>query len=360
MIETLEDLTPQARGRFDEIIDVRSPGEFALDRLPGAINLPVLDDAERARVGTIYVQESRPRARRIGAALVARNIAAHLEGPLADRPGAWRPLVYCWRGGQRSHAMATVLDQVGWRVSVVAGGYRTWRRRVSAALYDASPDLDLILLDGDTGAGKTDILRALAMRGHQVLDLENLAGHRGSLFGAIPGSPQPSQKLFETRLMAALEGIDQTRPVVVEAESSKIGERLVPPMLWQAMQRAPRIEIAAPRAARAAYVGRLYTEAVADLDALAQLLARLPGRHGAKLRAAWLEMARTEGPAALAEALMEAHYDPAYARSRRGAMGEPLARICLADPAQPDSAVEAVEGIIARRADAGPQLAANR
>src|SRR6056297_789826 len=111
---------------FDTIIDVRSPSEFAEDHMHGAINLPVLSDAERAQVGTIYVQQDAFLARKIGAALVSRNAASHLEGPLADMGGGWRPLVYCWRGGQRSGAFATILDQVGWRVQVLEGGYQTY------------------------------------------------------------------------------------------------------------------------------------------------------------------------------------------------------------------------------------------
>jgi tRNA 2-selenouridine synthase len=222
-----EAVDPASLAYFDAIIDVRSPSEFAEDHIPGAENLPVLDDAQRAEVGTIYVQQSRFLARRIGAAHVARNIALHLETTLADRPASFRPLVHCWRGGQRSQAMATILSQVGWPTSVLVGGYRTYRRRVTARLYDDGPTpLKLVLLDGHTGSAKTDVLLRLAQLGVQTLDLEGLAEHRGSLFGGRPGRAQPSQKLFESRLLSALEALDPARPVVVEAESSKIGERM--------------------------------------------------------------------------------------------------------------------------------------
>ena len=317
MIESIETLDSASLGDFSDIIDVRSPSEYALDHVPGAINLPVLSDSERAEVGTIYVQTSRFLARRIGAAYVARNIAAHLEGPLADRTGAYAPLVYCWRGGQRSNAMATVLDQVGWRVRLLKGGYRAWRRGVTAALYDAEPDLRVILIDGDTGSGKTDILGRLAGHGVQALDLEGLAGHRGSLFGARAGVPQPSQKMFESRLMQALAGVDRRAPLVLEAESSKIGERMIPPMLWKAMLAAPRIELRVPPAARVRYLVAAYHDIVEDLDALERTLARLPGRHGRQRLSEWLDFARTGRFEALAEALMQDHYDPAYQRSRR-------------------------------------------
>jgi tRNA 2-selenouridine synthase len=317
MIESIETIDRATLARFADVIDVRSPGEFALDHVPGAINLPVLSDLERAEVGTIYVQQSRFLARRIGAALVARNIAGHLEGALANMPGAWAPLVYCWRGGQRSNAMATVLDQVGWRVTLLKGGYKTWRRGVTAALYDAAPNLRVVLLDGDTGSGKTEILWRLRRLGIQTLDLEALASHRGSLFGSLAGSGQPGQKMFESRLMDALAGLDCSRPIAVEAESSKIGERMTPPMLWKAMLAAPYVDLRVPRAARARYLVSAYRDIVEDLPALESTLARLPGRHGRKRLAEWLDLARSGAFETLAEALIRDHYDPAYQRSRR-------------------------------------------
>ena len=183
MALTLTHLHDLAAPGFDTIIDARAPAEYAEDHLPGAISLPVLDDAERARVGTIYKQVNPFTARKIGGALVARNVAGHLEGALADKPGGWRPLVYCWRGGQRSGAFATILAQVGWRVDTIAGGYKAWRALVVAALQQADVPSPVVVLDGNTGTAKTDILAELAARGLQVIDLEGLANHRGSLFG---------------------------------------------------------------------------------------------------------------------------------------------------------------------------------
>ncbi len=319
MADILDTLDRASLAAFDEIIDVRTPAEFALDHIPGAVNLPVLTDAERARVGTIYVQDSRLKARRIGAAHVARNIAAHLEGALKEKPGSYAPLIYCWRGGMRSGAMATVLSQIGWRATVIAGGYRTWRRHVTGALYDAEPGLRVVLLDGCTGCAKTEILGRLAALGVQALDLEGLAGHRGSLFGALAGRPQPSQKLFETRLLAALDGLDPALPVVIEAESSKVGERMIPPTLWKAMTGAPRIELRAAAAQRARYLVGAYGDIAADPAALAATLVKLPGRHGAKRLAKWRDLVRAGAFEALALELIETHYDPAYERSARAA-----------------------------------------
>ncbi|MBT8477242.1 MAG: tRNA 2-selenouridine(34) synthase MnmH, partial [Alphaproteobacteria bacterium] len=259
---TLTSLSDLAALQADTVIDVRSSAEFAEDHLPGAINLPVLSDAERAEVGTIYVQDSAFRARRIGAALVAANAARHLQGPLADKDGSWQPLVYCWRGGQRSASFAAILTQVGWRTQVLTGGYRSYRRIVAQALYDDDWPTPLTLLDGNTGTAKTELLHLLAARGVQTLDLEGLARHRGSIFGPV-AEAQPSQKAFESAIAGQLAGFDPARPVVIEAESSKIGDLLVPPSLWKAMAVAPRIEVAAPLGARAEYLTRAY----ADLEA---------------------------------------------------------------------------------------------
>jgi tRNA 2-selenouridine synthase len=316
-LEVIHSADAATRARFDAIIDVRSPAEFAEDHAPGAINLPVLSNDERAVVGTIYVQEDKFRARRLGAALVARNVAAHLEGALAEMPGSSRLLVYCWRGGQRSQGMATILAQVGWRTALLHGGYKTYRREITARLYGPEPALRLVLLDGHTGTAKTEILGRLTARGVQTLDLEGLAQHRGSLFGALPGRPQPSQKLFESRLVEALDRLDPTRPIVAEAESSKIGELMNPPMLWKAMQAAPRIVVEAPPAERARYLVRAYHDIVEDPAALTEALTRLPTHPGRKRLEAWSELAAAGAWEALAQALIELHYDPAYDRSSR-------------------------------------------
>jgi tRNA 2-selenouridine synthase len=317
MIRRTVELSPSARNAFDAIVDVRSPAEFALDHIPGAINLPVLDDAQRAAVGTEYVQGSKFLARRTGAAMVARNIAAHLEGALADRGGGFKPLVYCWRGGQRSGAMVTVMDQIGWPATVLEGGYQTWRRQVTAGLYETPLPHRLTLLDGPTGAGKTALLTELAARGLQTLDLEALAAHRGSLFGAMPGG-QPSQKAFESRLHDALSRLDPARLVVVEAESSRIGARVVPPALWTAMAAAPVIRIDSPVAVRAARTARDYAAFAADAAALDQALTRLPRHHSKETVSGWRALAAAGEARALAEALIVAHYDPAYRRAGGG------------------------------------------
>ncbi|NWG93585.1 MAG: tRNA 2-selenouridine(34) synthase MnmH [Parvularculaceae bacterium] len=331
MIEEVADLSPQALARFDAIIDVRSPAEFAEDRIPGAINLPVLSNEERAEVGTIYLRKSRFLARRIGAAFVARNVAAHLETALADRGAKFRPLLYCWRGGMRSNAMATILAQIGWRVGVLKGGYRTWRRAVVAALADDPVPLSLILIDGETGTAKTEILRRLSALGVQTIDLEGLAAHKGSVFGAELSRAQPTQKLFESALFDRLRTLDPARPIAVEAESSRIGRLVLPKRILTAMRAAPRIIIEAPAAARADYLTRAYRDLIETPGAVERAIDRLRPFHSKETIGGWLTLATDGRHHDLAAALMRDHYDPLYARSRKRAESAPAATLKARD-----------------------------
>ncbi|MFB2595597.1 tRNA 2-selenouridine(34) synthase MnmH [Paracoccus sp. p4-l81] len=343
MAITLSSLTDLDRLGFDTLIDARTPLEHAEDHLPGAVNLPVLSNHERAEVGTIYKQVSPFNARRIGAALVARNVAAHLQGPLADKPGGWRPLVYCWRGGQRSQSFATILGQVGWRADFIAGGYKSWRSLVVAALYDRAPTAPVIVLDGNTGSAKTELLNLLPERGVQSIDLEGLANHRGSLFGAL--GPQPSQRAFEGRLALALARLDPSRPVVVEAESAKVGNCRLPPRLWQAMCAAPRIAIDAPRSARADYLTRAYADVTADASRLSSIIDKLRPYHATDQIAAWQAMAAAGRFTDLADGLMAAHYDPRYGR-HRDRMAVPITDLVL-DRLTPNALPEAADRLAA-------------
>lgn len=297
----------------DDIIDVRSPAEFAEDHLPDALSLPVLSNDERARVGTIYVQQDRFLARKIGAAMVSRNTAAHLEGPLADKPGSWRAIIYCWRGGQRSGSFASILREIGWRVDTIAGGYKSYRRLVVRALYEDPMPCPVILIDGGTGTAKTRLLHHLQDQGAQVLDLEAMAQHRGSLFGPV-GDAQPSQKAFESRLAMAMTGLDPARPVFVEAESSRIGRITLPPAIWAAMRAARRLHLAAPLAARAGHLVAAYADLVARPDRLDHVLDQLIRYHGHAQVDEWKALAGAGAFHALCESLIARHYDPRYAR----------------------------------------------
>lgn len=332
---------------FDDIIDVRSPAEYAEDHIPGAVSLPALSDSERAHIGTVYVRQSRFLARRMGAALVARNVAAHLDGYLSDKGPRYRPLIYCWRGGQRSGSVATILRQIGWQAETLDDGWRGYRRIVVALLYNGAFPAPLAVLDGNTGTAKTELLHLMAARGVQVVDLEGLARHRGSLFGAWAGG-QPSQKAFETRLAQALVALDPARPVLVEAESNKIGDLLLPPVLWQAMQRAPRLGVTATLDARARYLAQSYGDLTVDQAGLAVLIDQLRPYHASERIEAWHGLAAAGAFTDLAAALMQAHYDPRYARSglRRTAPPQHLVDLGAMGPAQLEAAAERLTAVL--------------
>jgi len=302
---------------YPDRIDVRSPSEFADDHIPGAASHPVLDDEERARVGTLHAQESAFVAKQHGAALVARNIAAMLESSFAGKPRDWRPLVYCWRGGKRSGSLTHVLNEIGWKAAQLDGGYKAYRRSVIEALARLPQTLSYRVICGVTGSGKSRLLRALAGAGAQVLDLEDLARHRGSLLGDLPGAPQPSQKRFESLLWDALRNLDPARPVFVEAESKKVGEIRVPQNLIDAMWASPclRLETALP--CRVALLRDEYAHFIADPAELGHKLSHLTALRGADTTARWRDQAAAGDWDALVEDLLVTHYDPVYLRSMR-------------------------------------------
>ena len=249
---------------FDTIIDVRSPAEFAEDHIPGAINCPVLDDEERVRVGTLYKQVSPFEAKKVGAALVSRNIARHIETHFLSKPKSWKPLIYCWRGGQRSGAMTVVLGQIGWGARRLEGGYKTFRQGVLEALDALPPKLRFNILCGPTGSAKTALLDALAAEGAQVLDLEGLACHRGSVLGGAPNTNQPGQKAFETRLWSALRGFDPARPVWAESESRRVGRLHVPGVLFECLRDGECTLVQAPLEARVDHLLERYADLIAE------------------------------------------------------------------------------------------------
>ena len=300
---------------YRDRIDVRSPAEYADDHLPGAESHPVLSDDERARVGTLHAQDSEFVAKRVGAALVARNIATMLETAFADRPRDWAPLVYCWRGGKRSGALAHMLNVIGWKAAQLDGGYRSYRRHVLERLAVQPRQFRFRVICGLTGSGKSRLLRSLADRGAQVLDLEALARHRGSLLGDLPDAPQPSQKRFDSEVLDALLHLDPARPVYVESESKKIGTLQVPDALLEAMRSADCIRLDTPRPLRIALLKDEYPHFLADTAALNERLAHLTGLHGGKTIARWAAAAAAGDWDALVDELLVQHYDPTYARA---------------------------------------------
>ncbi|MGB6242109.1 MAG: tRNA 2-selenouridine(34) synthase MnmH [Castellaniella sp.] len=308
----------ESLNQFDEIIDVRTPAEYADDHIPGAINAPVLSNEERVLIGTMYAQESPFKATRLGAALVARHIGDYLETLFADRPRSWRPLIYCWRGGKRSGAMTTWFNLIGWRARQLDGGYKTWRRHVIDRLTNHPARFDCIVLTGPTGSGKTRLLQALGQAGAQILDLEGLACHRGSLLGSLPAQPQPSQRSFESTLLQALDTLDPDRPVFLEAESRRIGQLSLPDSLLQAMYggRCVRIQAALPQ--RVEFLLQDYEHLFHDPDAFKRTLGRLVGLHSRQTIQDWHALIDADRRAELFQSLMQDHYDPAYRRSSQG------------------------------------------
>lgn len=301
---------------FNAIIDVRSPGEYAEDHVPGAINCPVLDNEERARVGTLYKQVSPFEAKKIGAALVAKNIARHIETRFLDKPKEWRPLVYCWRGGKRSGAFVHILREIGWDAHRLDGGYKAWRRRIVAELAELPGRSSFRVVSGATGSAKSRILEALGARGAQVLHLEELAAHKGSVLGSLPREAQPSQKAFETRLHTALSGFDPQRPVFVEAESRRIGMVQVPDALIAAIRAAPCLRVEATTTARVDFLLRDYAYFLAEPDWLLEKLDHLRGLQSNETLARWRRLIEAGNFRALVAELLEMHYDPLYQRSQ--------------------------------------------
>ncbi len=308
----------EAIARLDEfsaIIDARSEAEYALDHLPGALNWPSLDDRERQLVGTIYAQVSPFEAQKRGAALVAANIARHIEREVIDKPRTWQPLAYCWRGGKRSGSLALVLDQIGFRVSVLEGGYKAFRSAVLGALPALAARFDYHVICGPTGSGKTRLLQALAQAGAQVLDLEALASHRSSVLGMIPGQPQPSQKRFDTLVWDRLRRFEPARPVFVESESKKVGNLVVPDALMDRMRASPCLRLELPDDERVALLMEDYDFFVKDQALFCDRLCALSELRGKAVVQDWQARVVAGETESVVRELLLKHYDPGYAGS---------------------------------------------
>ncbi|HEX4918751.1 MAG TPA: tRNA 2-selenouridine(34) synthase MnmH [Limnobacter sp.] len=339
-IVTLESLDD-----FSEIIDVRSPAEFEEDHIPGAINCPVLSNEERIAVGTLYKQVSPFEAKKVGAALVAKNIAHHLQTRFQQHGKGWRPLVYCWRGGSRSGAMTHILRQVGWPASQMQGGYKVFRTHVLEQLSQLPKLFTYHVLCGETGSAKSRVLEAMARQGGQVLDLEGLASHKGSVLGVLPNQPQPSQKWFETQVWHALRNMDPSRSVWVEAESKKIGSLRVPEVLFDTMSQQGRVvRLEVPVKARVEFLLRDYDYFLKDPTSLQTQLGYLSSLHGHAMIARWGELAQQGAWVTLVQELLTQHYDPAYRKSTpRNLQGFAQAHTLYSDSLG-DTAIEELAG----------------
>ncbi|WP_302172724.1 tRNA 2-selenouridine(34) synthase MnmH [uncultured Hydrogenophaga sp.] len=302
---------------FDAIIDARTEDEHALDHVPGAVNWPTLDNLQRIEIGTMYKQVNPFEAKKRGAALSARNIAAHIEREVIDKPRGWRPLVYCWRGGNRSGALATILGAIGFQVTLIEGGYKAWRAALVEDLERLAPTLHYRVICGPTGSGKTRLLHALAAEGAQVLDLEGLACHRSSVLGHLPGQPQPSQKHFDSLLWARLKGFDPARVVYVESESKKVGNLRVPDALMDAMRSSPCVDLQLPDNERVGLLLEDYDFFVQDPDHFCSRLQALAELRGREVVNGWVEQIRAGRTPEVVLDLLLQHYDPMYAASIR-------------------------------------------
>ena len=314
--------------QFDTIIDARTPAEHAEDRLPGAVNWPSLDNDQRIVIGTMYKQVNAFEAKKRGAAMVARNVAAHIERELLDKPKGWKPLVYCWRGGNRSGAMATIFSAIGFHVTLLEGGYKAFRQAVLAEIPLLAQNLNFRVVCGPTGVGKTRLLHALAREGAQVLDLEALAEHRSSVRGQLPGQPQPSQRLFDSRVWTALRAFDPKRPVYVEAESKRVGNVTVEDSLMARMRSSPCLTVALSPEARVTLLMEDYAQFSSDTEFFCERLGLLTVLRGKSTVAAWQAQARAGDTPGVVQSLLSQHYDPKYEESmRRNFAGYALSKV---------------------------------
>jgi len=301
-------------GQYALVIDARSQREYAEDHLPCAVNLPVVDNDEYAEVGTTHRTDTH-RAYVIGVSYALRNISRSIDDLVTRYPKDARMLVYCFRGGKRSKLWFDALSTIGYRVDRLPGGWKAYRAWVRDQLDELPRKLRYHVLCGPTGCGKTRLLSALESVGAQVLDLEELAQHRGSLIGDIPGVAQPTQKWFDSLVVERLRRFDPAQPVWVESESKKIGAIQVPSSLLETMHGARLFSLNAPMAERIALWREDYSHFEADLVSMMERLKFLRPLVGGEEFARWERLAKERRATELFQRLMEAHYDPAYSRS---------------------------------------------
>jgi tRNA 2-selenouridine synthase len=343
-------LAPLPFDQYALIIDARAPHEYVEDHVPGAVNLPVVDDAQFAEVGTQHRTDPHA-AYLIGAQYSFRNLSDHTASLISRYGPTDRFLVYCFRGGKRSALWAGNLRLIGFTVDVVPGGWKRYRNWVRESLATLPPRLAYRVLCGPTNCGKTRLLQALARQGEQVLDLEGLAKHRGSLLGDMPGQPQPTQKFFDTLVLDTLRRFDPARPVWVEAESKKVGRLLVPEELTTAMRRAPTLHLSAPMKERVQLCGEEYAHFAADPLSMVARLGSLKPLVGGEELAVWHRLASEGRASELFERLMTTHYDPAYCRSttREFGPGDAANRLEL-ESLRPEALAETARTMTASRA----------
>ncbi|MDJ0658086.1 MAG: tRNA 2-selenouridine(34) synthase MnmH [Crocosphaera sp.] len=317
-----------------EIIDVRSEHEFSEDHIPGAINLPVLKNEERRKIGTIYKQISPFEAKKLGASFIFNNISQHIYQQFLDKKSDYTPLIYCWRGGQRSQSLAIILAQIGWDVMVLKGGYKTYRSYVCQELATLPLQFNYNILCGLTGTGKTYFLQGLKQQGYQILDLEKVANHRGSLLGEKWKSDvksQPSQKYFDSLLLQQFQQFDVHQPIWIESESYKIGNVYLPGSLWKKMKQSPCVEIQLPLEKRVNFLLGEYSYLTENPEILKDKLKYLKTYYGWNKVSQWYDWIEGKEWKQLVEDLLITHYDPAYERSLKKMSSKIIKTIQLSD-----------------------------
>ncbi|OYT93812.1 MAG: tRNA 2-selenouridine(34) synthase MnmH [Burkholderiales bacterium PBB3] len=307
---------------FDTIIDARTEAEHDEDRLPGAVNWPTLTNAERIVVGTMYKQINQFEAKKRGAAMAARNIAAHIDRDVIDKPKDWKPLAYCWRGGKRSGSLSIILDQIGFKTTLIEGGYKAFRAAVVADIPAQAARLNFRVVCGPTGSGKTRLLHALIAQGAQVLDLEGLANHRSSVLGAIPGVAQPTQKRFDTLIWDTLRRFDASQPVFVESESKKVGNVAIPTSLVERIRTSPCINLNLPTDERIALLLEDYDFFVQNTAFFCQRLEALVEMRGKVVVENWKALIMQGDMRPVVSELLSKHYDPGYLQSIQRNFGQ--------------------------------------
>ncbi len=300
---------------FDTIVDARTEDEFAEDHLPGAVNWPTLDNQQRITVGTTYKQVNAFEAKKMGAAMAAHNISRHIERDVLDKPRDWKPLTYCWRGGKRSGSLSLILDQIGFKVTLIEGGYKAFRAAVVQDIPRLAAQFDWRVICGTTGSGKTRLLQAITNAGGQTLDLEALANHRSSVLGAIPGVPQPTQKRFDTLIWDRLRQLDPTRPVFVESESKKVGNVAVPTALIEAMRAGNCLNLVLTDTERVKLLMEDYDFFVKDQTFFCKRLEALREIRGKVVIDAWQAAVKAGNIESVVQELLTTHYDPVYVQS---------------------------------------------
>jgi len=295
------------RAKQSPVIDVRSPKEFENGHIPGAVNIPLFNNVERAKVGTTYKQSGREQAILLGLEIVAPKMAGFVKKVERIAQGALRKaLLYCWRGGMRSENFAWLLDLAGFEVFTLKNGYKSFRKFI---LENFDRKANLIVLGGMTGSGKTDILNQLALLGEQVLNLEHLAHHKGSAFGAIGQNSQPTTEYFENKIFEFWQKFDLSKPVWVEDESHNLGKVHIPAGLWLQMRNSPVIKIEIPKMIRAKRLVKEYAcfDRVLLEDAILKIEKRLGGLNTKKA----LEALGKQDYLSVAQ-LTLTYYDKAY------------------------------------------------